>query len=180
MAKYIIDIPSPNIHNEYIVYWTYDGLEAKRVSDLTPYIEPDIEQVRKETWETVRKIIRMPEGDLLNLFTECYSAVCTSVQVFLKYDASECIEKIRQYEDGKHNFEVGDEIAFHHVDGRPDTVVVVTYIGDDGYVDGIDGKGTLYAHKNPKRWTKTGRHFPEIATVFKKIRGEQDGKRREE
>ena len=43
----------------------------------------------------------MPEGDLLNLFTECYAAVCTSVQVFLKYDASEAIEKIRQYEQEK-------------------------------------------------------------------------------
>ena len=51
-----------------------------------------------DAWEAARKIIHMPEADLLNLFTECYSAVCTSVQVFLKYDVSECIEKIRQYE----------------------------------------------------------------------------------
>ena len=103
---------------------------------VTPYTEPDLEQVREEAyedgyktakvqcniqaekdlrevgerhyqkglsdaWETARKIIHMPEADLLNLFTECYSAVCTSVQVFLKYDASECIEKIRQYEQEK-------------------------------------------------------------------------------
>jgi len=54
-----------------------------------------------DAWDAARKIIHMPEGDLLNIFTECYSAVCTSVQVFLKYDASEAIEKIRQYEQGK-------------------------------------------------------------------------------
>jgi hypothetical protein len=54
-----------------------------------------------DAWECARKIIHIPEGDLLNIFTVCYSAVCTSVQVFLKYDASECIEKIRQYEQEK-------------------------------------------------------------------------------
>lgn len=54
-----------------------------------------------DAWSAARKIIHMPEGDLLNIFTECYSAVCTSVQVFLKYDAPEAIEKIQQYEQGK-------------------------------------------------------------------------------
>ena len=100
------------------------------LNKLTPYTEPDLEQVRKEAfkngydaackdidiksktnaayqkgledaWEAARKIIHMPEGDLLNIFTECYSAVCTALQVLLKYDASECIEKIRQYEQEK-------------------------------------------------------------------------------
>ena len=65
---------------------------------------------------------------------------------------------------------VGDEVAFHHDDGRPDTVVVVTHIGEDGFVDGMDGKGTQYAHKNPKRWTKTGRYFPEVAQLIEKMK----------
>ena len=46
----------------------------------------------------MRKIIHMPEGDLLNIFTECYSAVCTALQVLLKYDAAEAIEKLKAYE----------------------------------------------------------------------------------
>ena len=100
------------------------------INKLISYTEPDMEKVREEAfkngydaackdidikskinaayqkglsdaWECARKIIHMPEGDLLNIFTECYSAVCTSVQVFLKYDASEAIEKIRQYEQEK-------------------------------------------------------------------------------
>lgn len=64
---------------------------------------------------------------------------------------------------------VGDEVAFHHDDGRPDTVVVVTYIGQDGFIDGMDGRGTQYAHKNPTKWTKTGRHF-DIASILKEMR----------
>ena len=110
---------------------TPDGqisIEPIGVENLTPYTEPDLEQVRKEAydtayadaeeiyesgkramyqkglkdaWEAARRIIHMPEGDLLNIFTECYSAVCTALQVILKYDASEAIEKIRQYEQEK-------------------------------------------------------------------------------
>lgn len=63
---------------------------------------------------------------------------------------------------------VGDEVAFHHDDGRPDTVVVVTYIGQDGYIDGMDGRGTQYAHKNPTKWNKTGRHF-DIDKILKEM-----------
>ena len=123
-----------------------------------------------DAWEAARKIIHMPEGKLLNIFTECYSAVCTALQVLLKYDASEAIEKLKAYEEKQDDkIEVGDEVAFHHDDGRPDTVVVVTYIGQDGFIDGMDGRGTQYAHKNPTKWTKTGRHF-DIASILEEMK----------
>lgn len=210
MAKFIIDIASPNVRNEYIVYLTYDGLEAKRVSDLTPYTAPDLEQVRKEgyekgwkeaedhyfdgysngydaglddAWKAARKIWKYDPTTLKEIFGE----EVMRMDWFMKVTASEVIEKIFAYEQAQKELEqeqeeikVGDEVAFHHDDGRPDTVVVITYIGQDGFIDGMDGRGTQYAHKNPKKWTKTGRHFPEIATILEKMRGEQDGKRREE
>ena len=65
------------------------------------FYEDGYQRGLNDAWDAARKIINMPEADLLNLFTECYAAVCTSVQVFLKYDASECTEKIRQYEQEK-------------------------------------------------------------------------------
>jgi len=68
----------------------------------------------------------------------------------------------------KMEMQIGDEIAFHH-DERPDTVVVITHIGKDGFVDGIDAKGTVYVRKNPERWTKTGRHFHEVEILLKKM-----------
>ena len=64
---------------------------------------------------------------------------------------------------------IGDEIIFHH-NNRPDTVVVITHIGSDGFVDGMDAKGTLYAHKNPDNWTKTGRYFPEVRVLLERIK----------
>jgi len=118
--KYIVEIEDKPFHKEdgdflYRVKG-FNSLvfDMTGIGKLTPYTEPDLEQVRKEgykegreagikdgkceAWEAARKIIHMPEGDLLNIFTECYSAVCTALQVILKYDASEAIEKIRQYE----------------------------------------------------------------------------------
>lgn len=68
---------------------------------------------------------------------------------------------------------IGDEVAFHWDDGRPDTVVVITHIGYDGFIDGMDAKGTLYASKNPQKWTKTGRYFPLVTQLLRQMRGEQ-------
>ena len=109
-----------------------------------------------DAWEVARKIIRMPEGDLLNIFTECYSAVCTALQVLLKYDASEAIEKLKAYEEKQDDkIEVGDEVRLcrHKVpyivtscDGDDDTYILMTVNG-----------GFIKAEKYNVR--KTNRHF---------------------
>ncbi len=179
-------------------------MDFKQVEDLIPYTEPDLEQVRKEAyeegkkqakaqaeldvchdiekvakdnykagladaWEAARKIIRMPEGDLLNLF-DVYSSVCTSVQVILKYDASEAIAKIKGYEDGKQEYHVGDE--FENGNGKKFIVLKMDGKEIDRYIDG-DGK-TYVMDVKYRVMRKTGRHFPEIATVLEKMRGEKE------
>lgn len=159
--------------------------------DLTPYTEPDLEQVRKEAYEKGQKDLRescVPkdeeaygfgynEGfqcglDLaweaarklyeidFDVLCELFGKVSVRSEVLDMFTAAEAIEKLKAYEQEQETIQVGDEVAFRHDDGRPDTVVVVTYIGEDGFIDGMDGRGTQYAHKNPKRWTKTGRSFP--------------------
>lgn len=60
--------------------------------------EESYQQGLNNAWECARKIIYMPEDDLLNIFTECYSTVSIVLQVILKYDASEAIEKLKAYE----------------------------------------------------------------------------------
>ena len=116
-----------------------------------------------DAWEAARKIVlNRDEGGTSTLdLSEIFDCV-TIQQVFRRYTVSEVIAKLKDYEEKQEDsqeIKVGDEVAFHHDDGRPDTVVVVTYIGQDGFIDGMDGRGTQYAHKNPTKWTKTGRHF---------------------
>lgn len=215
--KYIIELEDKPFHKEDgdFLYRAkgFNSLvfDMTGIGKLTPYPEPDLEQVRKEAyeegrnsllievqkagkntikleddeyyqrgladaWEAARKIIRMPEGDLLNLFTECYSAVCTSLQVFLKYDASEVIAKIKAWEDGKQEIKVGDEVGYYGVADEHGNVcysgIVLEIRKGDYLVMEKDGK--TYALKKKLVMSKTGRHFPEIATVLEKMREEQE------
>jgi hypothetical protein len=190
MGKYIIDIEHEDmIVNGHLVIpleVCVQGNEEKikfnceLTNNLTPYTEPDFDTIRKqayeqgrkdgkiegqaETWECARKIIHMPEADLLNLFDECYAAVCTSVQVFLKYDVSECIEKIRQYEQAQEEIKVGDEVIA--ASGK----AVIIDINDNKdkaryiYSDSTLGFGNIC------NLSKTGRHFHEIAEVLQKMK----------
>ena len=197
--KYIIELPENTHWIQWLMEGTEDHhpyMDFKSVENLTHYTEPDLEQVRKEAydkgfdagrtlntgkyekglndaWECARKIF-LPvaqEGLPVSTLIQIFGSKPTEY-ILKKYSASEAMEKIRQYEQEQEEIQVGDEVAFHYDDGRPDTVVVVTYIGQDGFIDGMDGRGTQYAHKNPKKWTKTGRTFPEIAAVLEKMRGE--------
>ncbi|MBR1723769.1 MAG: hypothetical protein IJ723_01940 [Ruminococcus sp.] len=83
-------------------------------------------------------------------------------------------DKDEAYEEQKkadEEIRVGDEVAFHHTDGRPDTVVVITHVGTDGFIDGMNAKGDLYCDKDPTYWTKTGRHFPQVEELLAALGG---------
>ena len=166
---------------------------------LTPYTEPDLKQVRKEAydkgfddgrnkcqsreycmnesyqqgladaWEAAKKIADMPYGEEEKAFG---SGGWTFI---VKHTAKEAIEKIRQYEQ-ENQFCVGDE--FENESGKRFVIIKMDGTEIDRYVD-EEGK-TYCMDVKYKVIRKTGRSFPEIASVLKKMRGEQDGKRREE
>lgn len=191
--KYIIDLNPDCVEGEYLrIPARIAGEEQWLVTKaaLTPYTEPDLEQVRKEgykegreagikdgkceAWEAARKIIHMPEGDLLNIFTECYSAVCTALQVILKYNASEAIEKLKTYEQEQEEIKVGDEVIPRETEY--DTMIVTRLWKDDydsNCIDAIGFDGRISSFL-VSRVSKTGKHY-EIAEVLAKMRGEQDG-----
>ena len=112
-----------------------------------------------DAWEAAKKIALMDTETSENV-----TGYFGLFRIMENLTPMQAIEKLKAYkekqkEEAEDEIKVGDEVAFHHDDGRPDTVVVVTYIGQDGFIDGMDGRGTQYAHKNPTKWTKTGRHF---------------------
>ena len=120
-----------------------------------------------DAWEAARKIIHMPEGDLLNIFTECYSAVCTALQVLLKYDAAEAIEKLKAYEEKQKadgEIKVGDEVIYNGTT----KCIVVRPEDDERYASLFDSDGTHYSadHRECK---KTGRHF-DIQKILEDMR----------
>lgn len=62
---------------------------------------------------------------------------------------------------------VGDEVAVYGIVGN---VVVVEVDGDSIDISDLRGWHSWYDRKNIK---KTGRHFPQVAELFKAIKGEQ-------
>ena len=181
--KYIIEIPDNTAWLQWVKVSDKDGhvyFDFKDPEDLIPYTEPDLEQVRKEAyeegyksgyysdgyqrglkdaWDAARKISIMdsPTRD------EIFGLVVTS-NIFDENSASEATEKIRQY---KQDFKVGDEVI------SDEDIKGVTVDMDDYLLHVLDENGVIQAWPREDA-VKTGRYFPEIAEVLKKMREEKE------
>ena len=164
-------------------------------STIEPYTEPDMEQVRKEAydkgyddataeigsdeqaiaekaykkglsdaWEAAKKIANMPYNEEEKVFG---SGGWTFID---KHTATEAIEKIRQYEQEKEEIQVGDEVNAPF--GKA-IVVNIDSVAKKIWLVYADGHGGFEYFKDAP--TKTGRHFPEIAEVFAKMKETDNG-----
>ena len=189
MSKYIIEI-KPEYEDSFkglMILGAKDSnlfVDTLAVEDLenADYINEHYGQLQDDAyqrglddaWEAARKIIHMPEGNLLNIFTECYSAVCTALQVLLKYDAAEAIEKLKAYEEKKKQddkIEVGDEVEWDN-DFTGDRFIVTRIFqpyGKKEQCDGIDDDGDVYRAVLIESLVKTGRHF-DIEKILEEMR----------
>lgn len=167
---------------------THPYMDFKQVENLTPYTEPDLEQVRKEAyedgynagfgrkidasyqeglsdaWEAARKIIcEMDYEDHMKIFGG------DNLDYIFALSPTTVIEKLKAYEQ-EQEYRVGDE--FENGAGRKFVVLKMDGKEIDRYIDG-DGK-TYVMKEKYSVMRKTGRSFPEIAAVLEKMRGEQE------
>ena len=150
--------------------------------DLTPYTEPDMEQVRKEAyeeglsdaWEAARKICTnwvLPDSVL----SEIFGMDKTIDDIMKENMASEVIAKIRAYEQEKEaQIQVGDEVIPRETEY--DTMIVTRLWKDDYDSDcidaiGFDGRISSFL---VSRVSKTGKHC-EIAEVLQKMKETNNG-----
>ena len=195
MGAYIINIPDSV---DRVIYINVNPMNGKTytasysVENLTPYTEPDLEQVRKEayekgreygkiegqaeTWVCVKKIAFNPESvecvdDIVRMGFDVGDGNGWSEaieELFEKYTATEAIAKIKAWEDGKQEIKVGDEVT----EGNHNACAL--YENPDGtQVTVLKQDGTT-AWWCKSAIHRTGRTFPEIAAVLEKMRGEQD------
>lgn len=169
-----------------------ESLRGLGISSAIPYTEPDTEQNRKEAfkngydaackdidiksktnaayqkgledaWEAARKIVTMPNREFIN---SDILDLDPGESIFTKYTASEAIEKIRQYEqEQEEQIQVGDEVR--NIENG--WIAVVCNI-DGECMTLMDTNGALGDGYHVNRFTKTGRHFPEIAAVLAKMK----------
>ena len=175
--KYIIKLEE----NE-IAYKTVNSNGCPMIGLLhpAPYTEPDLDAIRKEAYERgaedMRKALRLlidcdddclTIHDIFHTFREgSYHAVVR------KHPAMEIIEKIRQYEQEKEEIKIGDEVE----NTQTGVKFIVTHLwennqGEQG-VSGFNQECSAFS-TTLSLVVKTGRTFPEIATVLEKMRGEQ-------
>ena len=139
---------------------------------LTPYTEPDMEKVSEEAyekglsdaWEAANKILELNTGARTKIFS------CAPFRnIFAMFSVSEAIERIRQYkqEQKQEQIQVGDEVR--NIENKW-TAVVCNIEGECMTL--MDTNGALGDGYNVNRFTKTGRHFPEIAAVLAKMKEE--------
>lgn len=186
----------PVIINNNTEYWVNTNIQ------LTPYTEPDMEKIREEAhengyktakvqcniqaekdlrevgerhyqkglsdaWEAARKIAISEESGGLTC-REMQRIFCTDeTDEIFDMSASEAIERIHQYEQEKEEIKVGDEVIF---DGGKYVVLVVD---EDGIPEKLlESDGYTLTLTTDTRPQKTGRHFPEIAAVLRKMKEE--------
>lgn len=141
----------------------YEDATEKISSDEQSIAEKAYRKGLEDAWEAARKLVLdSNHGGLTNYDIEEIFGV-DEEQAIINYSASEAIEKIRQYEQEQEQIQVGDEVS------APFGKAVVTRIANDKiwfcYKDGHSG--FEYKKDAPR---KTGRHFPEIAEVLKKMK----------
>lgn len=168
---------------------------------LTPYTELDFEQVRKEAydkglsdsknqdtkdfadmydcgyneglkdaWEVAGKICVMDSRTRDEIFREVITT-----NIIEHNSASEAIEKIQQYEQNQEEIQAGNEIKCDN----ERYVVLQKYLNDIDEPMAVlfnikDGKTSVFHlyNGNGAIFEKTGRHFPELVEVLKKMREE--------
>ena len=196
--KYIIELLD-DCNSEFKGIMVFGLTQEKQISvelipeeSLRPYTEPDLEQIRKEAykegreagikdgmceaWEAARKIGSNSMCSLEEMgfdFSQCaVDDYNPSWFVVKNYSASEAIEKIQQYEQGKEEIQVGDEVVGTYT-GEEETepFVIIRKIPEINptYYFGIYSKSGEFCQGGLKL-KKTGRHFPEIAKVLQKMK----------
>ena len=122
----------------------------------------------KDAWEAARKIASDNAGRNYAIFGQHFT-----VEILNTHSASECIEKIRAYEQEKEEqIQVGDEVINTQTDAR--FIVTHMWVNNSGE-KGVSGfnYGCSAFSTTLDLIRKSGRHFPEIAKVLQKMKEAQ-------
>ena len=118
----------------------------------------------KEAQKAVRTFCVMNNEDRKRYFDGKY----TTAAILDTFDPREIVEKLQLYEEEKSKIRVGDEVEIN------DSEVIVTYVrGSKMYVLYGDGS-TEEITVNRTEIRKTGRHFGEIESLLKILKGGDD------
>ena len=164
--KYIIDIPD----NTHWIQWIMEGTKDHHpymdwidVKDLRFYTEHDRKAIEDEVWEFARGLLNYTDDD--------WEVITNMLLLDIPYQEAKA--KYEAWLKQKDEIHVGDEVI--PTDTQYDPMIVTRIWMDDHSRDcldtlGLDGCICSFLTSNVK---KTGRHFPEVAELLEKMRGEE-------
>lgn len=180
MAKYTIDIPDEKIYayvNEDKTFLrvpisagenSIKSVFAPTMLRITPYTEPDEDEIRQkahgEAWELFGVISDMDYDD----YEHCFGEDCEDGK-FYKLSYQEAKAKYDAWRKQKDEIHEYDEI----ISEVPDNKAVIVRIDCWGQWHCVNSDGIFMVEINQQGyWRKTGRSFPELGDVLKKMREE--------
>ena len=164
MAKYIIDIPDSFVDIKNGLHIPMDKTGNFRIDTgitLTPYTEPDRKAIEDEVWEFVRIITDMTEKQRI----ECFGGKSCDLDEYWTYQDAKA--KYEAWKKQKDEICVGDEVIYN---SRTRAVVLKPETKEKyGTILTSEFDTIVVTHDELE---KTGRHFPEIAELLKKMKEE--------
>lgn len=159
----------------------HDGINDGNINNETFYakVKEAYNNGLYDAWEAARKIVKIE-------YEEAHD-VWDATQILESYSAVEAIEKIKEYESHVPDKDVGEiKVGDEIVCG--DAHVVITYLDKNhknseyykwngmllNTCDAGKAGGTYSGMTGFKNWAKTSKHYPEIAEVLERMKGDSD------
>lgn len=194
--KYIIELEDePYMREDGVNYYTCKSARWYKLGEtiinrLTPYTEPDlnplvdeaVETIENEVWEFASSIICPSDcGIKDSIHKDCKEIFGLDSWelrgIFTNYSYQEAKAKHEAWLKQKEEIRVGDEVTIEMAfgNGLDNNMKAValdqTATGEEWCV--LTENGCVETHDEEDLY-KTGRHFPEVAELLKKMRGDKE------
>ena len=157
--KYIIDLP------EEFAEATKEYWDKTVGMQLEPYAESSRKAIEDEVWSFVNFLEN-------KLKVSDYDFIFDDNSPYDKYTYQEAKDKYEEWHTQKQNeIKIGEEIVGIYSNGEITPPLVVLKVEGDYYY-GIYSKTGDFT-QGGLNYEKTGRYFPEVAELLKKMRGEE-------
>lgn len=175
--KYIIDIPDDTTCINALKYEDSKCVAARSyiIPDLTPYTEPDRKAIEDEVWEFASMLMNMHPDVAEDIYWSMNGGKGIGVAAEMTYQEAKAKYEARKKQ--KDELRVGDEVEYEY-DGEKIRFVVTGVKDSIAYgfrqIMEYEDVSDVGEYCDVDALQKTGRRFPEVEELLKKMRDTDD------
>lgn len=155
-----------------------NAIDLQHAHDIENVARMNYSKGTEDSWELARRIICPSDccEDSISAYTkEIFNKDRWEIRgIFKDLSYQEAKAKYEEWLKRKDEIHVGDELKQITASGSPTGAKCIVVKIDGDKMNGIKKDGSLVVCSSQVKrwWTKTGRHFPEVAELLKKMREE--------